>query len=168
MRPTSKTECADVGVLSCTVGSAPSLVSGVGFCPSTICEKPSSHGVATPAMLVHTVRVNPSLARGGRELERSFPLEEKQRELEHSEGSPEINKQDPVRPTKEMMSSGYNPVSTAASNFYSRSLNLLGKEDKRSLIDDLADSYGFKEDGLVNKNYVMYSKFTTPTKDARF
>ncbi|KAH9206101.1 Gti1/Pac2 family-domain-containing protein [Leptodontidium sp. 2 PMI_412] len=99
-----------------------------------------------------------------RELERSFSREEKQRALD-----------------------GYNPVTTAASSFDPQSLNLLSKETKRSLIGDLADSYDFKEDGLVKKSVtitvggishylisyytvadVMYSKFTTPTKDARF
>ncbi|PVH70542.1 hypothetical protein DL98DRAFT_380014, partial [Cadophora sp. DSE1049] len=54
-------------------------------------------------------------------------------ELERSE----VNKQD--------------PVSAAASSFDSQSLNLLSKEVKRSVIDDLTDSYGFKEDGLVKK-----------------
>lgn len=108
-----------------------------------------------------------------RELERSSVLEEKQRASECSKGSPEISKQ--------------NPVSTAVTSFDSPSLDLLSKEAKRSLINDLADSCGVKEDGLVKKTVsvtvggishylvsyctvadVIYSKFITPTKDPRF
>lgn len=107
------------------------------------------------------------------ELERSSLLEEKQRASEFSKSSPEISMQD--------------PVSAAVSSFDSQSLNSLSKEAKRALINNLADSYGFKEDGLVKKTVsvtvggichhlvsyctvadVIYSKFTTPTKDARF